>query len=81
MADSGRVGMAIIGIGRAGTIHINNCISNRRAELRYVIDIDVEKGKKFVADFNLDRTTVHPPSELSSVLGILMLQTFLLLVD
>ncbi|XP_065061517.1 myo-inositol 2-dehydrogenase-like [Rhopilema esculentum] len=69
MADNRRVGIAIIGIGRAGTIHVNNCISNRRVALRYVIDIDVEKGKKLVADLKLDRTTVHPPSEFSSVLA------------
>ncbi|XP_028140621.1 myo-inositol 2-dehydrogenase [Diabrotica virgifera virgifera] len=36
-------GVAIFGIGRAGTIHLLNLIGNRRANILYIVDDDVKK--------------------------------------
>jgi len=35
---SGRIGVAIIGAGRIGVVHLNNILSNQRFDLLYVVD-------------------------------------------
>lgn len=56
MADNGpalkRHGIAVIGMGRIGNIHLENLLSNPRAHVKYVVDVDpdvVERRLKLVA--------------------------------
>ena len=65
-----RVGIALIGLGRAGSIHFKNCIGNRRIDLRYLVDYDVNKCQKLIDISFLDGTKVLSPDQLMTALGI-----------
>ena len=68
--DSKRIGLALIGIGRAGTIHFNNSLASRRAEVRYIVDYDVSKCNKFIETNFLESTKTLSPDHLAIALGI-----------
>lgn len=61
------VGFVLFGLGRAGHIHANTLIRNPQARLKYIVDIDTDKAKKFVTSNYLD-TKVVTPSDLETVL-------------
>eukprot|EP00794_Sanderia_malayensis_P015318 gene15318-16895_t len=62
------IGIAILGVGRAGTIHFENCVKNKRVNLRYLVDIDVEKASKLVTDYRLKDTQAVGANNLQKVL-------------
>ncbi|XP_076274134.1 inositol 2-dehydrogenase-like [Rhynchophorus ferrugineus] len=52
-------GVAIFGIGRAGTIHLRNLLNNRRTELLYVVDDDVNKLQKIKNYYSINTNTTQ----------------------
>ncbi|XP_029195475.2 myo-inositol 2-dehydrogenase-like [Acropora millepora] len=54
------VGFALFGIGRAGIIHANTLIRDPQARLKYIVDVDEDKAKEFVASNFLDTKVVQP---------------------
>lgn len=62
------IGIAVFGLGRAGQIHSRNCMNNVRIDLRYVVEIDIEKARKFVLDNRLKETKIISPKEVDTVL-------------
>ncbi len=64
-----RIGVAVLGLGRAGTIHAKNCIVNPRVDLRYIVDLDVEKARCFATENKLLNTKALTPAEIGVVFG------------
>ena len=64
-----KVGMVLIGLGRAGSIHFYNCLGNRRIDLRYLVDYDVDKCKRLIDSSFLDNTEALAPDQLMKALG------------
>eukprot|EP00794_Sanderia_malayensis_P015319 gene15319-16896_t len=62
------IGIAIFGLGRAGSIHTKNCAKNKRIDLRYLVDLDVDNAKKFIADYKLKDAKPLAPKEINVVL-------------
>lgn len=55
---SGQIyGVAIFGIGRAGTLHISYLVNLKRVKLLYVVDDDTEKLQKIKSYYNIDTST------------------------
>ena len=64
-----RIGIAMIGLGRAGNIHFNNCLANRRVDIRYLVDYDVNKCQALIDVNFLDGTKALSPDQLKIALG------------
>lgn len=58
-----RVNLALFGLGRMGMIHLDNLTRNRSVNLKYIIDLDVEKGETLKAELNLINTTILHPED------------------
>ena len=43
-----RIGVAIFGLGRAGTIHAKNIIANPEFHLLYIVEEDLQRAETFV---------------------------------
>ena len=63
----GRVGIALFGIGRAGSIHIKNLAANPRVNVRWIVEEDVEKAKPHVAEYYLENTKIISNKEVNQV--------------
>lgn len=63
-----RVGIAVFGAGRAGTIHVPNVIANTRAKLLYVVEEDVAKAKQLLQNLKAEDVQVVRASEAAVVL-------------
>ena len=66
-------GIAILGLGRAGSIHFRNCLANRRVILKYLVELDAGRRKDIaltVALNRLDGIQIMEPSQLNVVLGM-----------
>jgi len=63
-----RIGIAMIGLGRAGNIHFSNCLANRRVDLRYLVDYDVNKCQALIDVNFLDGTQALSPDQLKIAL-------------
>ena len=50
---SGQVGIALFGLGRAGSIHFQNVLANYRVNLRYVVEKDTEKAQALLDKYGL----------------------------
>jgi len=55
---SEKVGVALFGVGRAGTIHLLNLLRNSRAVICYLIERDLTKARDIVEKYDLKDTTV-----------------------
>ncbi|XP_058954172.1 myo-inositol 2-dehydrogenase-like [Pocillopora verrucosa] len=67
MSHSSRIGFVVFGLGRAGVIHSTNLIRNPQATLKWIVDIDEDKAKKFVTENFMD-TQVIAPSDMDKAL-------------
>ena len=67
MIDASRTGLVMFGLGRAGQIHATNLVRNPRASLKWIVEIDEDKARKFAAA-NFTDTQVIPPSEMEKAL-------------
>lgn len=64
-----RLVAAICGIGRAGSIHLSNCIQNCMVKLKYLVDLDVEKIQNIKVEFYLEDVIVLQVDQFYKVLG------------
>ncbi len=53
--------MALCGLGRAGTIHLNNILANRRINLKYIVEGDESKWQPTIDKLNLTETKFLKP--------------------
>eukprot|EP01013_Petalomonas_cantuscygni_P018738 TRINITY_DN36254_c0_g1_i1.p1 TRINITY_DN36254_c0_g1~~TRINITY_DN36254_c0_g1_i1.p1 ORF type:complete len:375 (-),score=94.15 TRINITY_DN36254_c0_g1_i1:470-1504(-) len=65
-APSARLGLALFGLGRAGTIHAHNVVSNPETELLYIVELDLEKARAWAAAHS-PTTKVVASAEFESV--------------
>ena len=63
----GRHGIALFGMGRAGTIHFCNLIGNHRVNLLYIVDMDMEKVTQTLDDYNQKYVRVLMPQQSNQV--------------
>jgi len=66
-AERRRFSVAIVGMGRAGEIHIGNCRNNMRINIKYIVDIDTSKAHTLKQRYMLDDTTVVHADDFDSV--------------
>ena len=64
-----KYGLAICGVGRAGTIHTGNCYRNPRVEIKYFVEIDTAKAEQLKSSFGLEDTKVVNVDEIDIVLS------------
>ncbi|XP_077998521.1 inositol 2-dehydrogenase-like isoform X2 [Glandiceps talaboti] len=63
-----KLGFALFGLGRAGTIHTQNIIANYRTCLKWVVEEDLDKAQEFVKKYYLDDTQVASTQTICQVL-------------
>ncbi len=63
----GPIGIALFGLGRAGSIHIKNLRKNYRCELLYVVELDVNRALEVVEHFYMKDTRVVEPKNAEEV--------------
>jgi len=66
------LGVAIFGLGRAGTIHLTNVLKTRRLRIRYLVDCDEKKLEQVRAAQYLDaecRCVVSSPEAVKAVMA------------
>ena len=63
------IGLAILGLGRAGTIHFKNSRNSARASVKYLVDTDVGKCNDLVAKYRLKETVAIKPEQIDQVVG------------
>ena len=51
-----RIGVAIFGLGRAGSIHFQNILANYRVTLCYIVEKDIEKAHAIVDKYGLTKS-------------------------
>ncbi|XP_044173198.1 myo-inositol 2-dehydrogenase-like [Acropora millepora] len=68
MNSKSPVGFVLFGMGRIGHTHANSLIREPLAQLKYIVDVEVDKVREFVASNFLD-TKIVLPSELETVLA------------
>ena len=61
------VTLALFGLGRAGTIHLNNILSNRRVELKYIVENDEARWTTVKERLNLDHVRFVKPEAADEV--------------
>lgn len=62
MSHLSRIGFVVFGLGRAGTIHSMNLIRNPQTTLKWIVDVDEDKAKKFVTENFADAQVTAPSS-------------------
>lgn len=55
---SKRLNIAICGMGRAGHIHLGNCLQNYKIHLKYIVELDTKKADEIKEQFHLNETVV-----------------------
>ena len=64
---SERIGVALFGIGRAGTIHFLNLLGNHRVAIRYIVERDLNRATGIVRKYHLADTKVVDADDASEV--------------
>eukprot|EP00117_Sycon_ciliatum_P029825 scpid68075/ scgid23656/ Uncharacterized oxidoreductase YrbE len=66
---TGKFGVALFGVGRAGTIHFTNIIQRRRLDLLYLVDVFPERGEQLLEKnfMSADQTKVIPFQDCQQV--------------
>ena len=54
-----RLGVALVGSGRIGVVHMNNILSNQRFTLKYVVDVDLASAQRAAAKSPSAKPTVR----------------------
>jgi myo-inositol 2-dehydrogenase/D-chiro-inositol 1-dehydrogenase len=64
-----RHGIAVFGVGRAGTIHLRNVIANHRCRLLYLVDVNQRRMMELAEEYNLgEGVKTVTPEEKETVL-------------
>lgn len=66
-ASVGRVKLALFGLGRMGTIHIENMVKNHRVHISYLVDVDLKKACALKNEYFLDHTKIVSDEDSSTV--------------
>ena len=62
------IGVALFGLGRAGSIHFKNLVKNVRIDLKYLVEENVAVAEQFVVDYRLEDTAVLCSKDLDIVI-------------
>ncbi|XP_064630547.1 inositol 2-dehydrogenase-like [Lineus longissimus] len=62
-----KVGLAIIGMGRAGQIHLKNVIQNWRIRLLWMVDSDRAIAERLAGEYNLEGVSIATCDEVENV--------------
>ncbi|XP_046365309.2 uncharacterized oxidoreductase YrbE-like [Haliotis rufescens] len=62
-----KIGIAVLGLGRMGMVHMKNVMQSPRASLKWIVRNDVKEAQRFVDTFSLP-TRVTSPDNLDPVL-------------
>jgi len=73
-----QVGVVLIGVGRAGSIHANNLVKMPEVKLLYLVDIDIPRCEEMRAQYFLNDTQITTPDKLDDILPDNRLDTGLL---
>lgn len=57
-SEPATVTLALFGLGRMGTIHLENLVKHPQVNLAYIVDEDLEKAGKAKLDYNLEGTKI-----------------------
>ncbi len=63
----GQFGVALFGLGRAGSIHIENLRKNYRCRLLYVVELEVNRALEMVERQHMKETRVIEPKDAEEV--------------
>ena len=63
-----RYEIAICGMGRAGQIHLGNCMKNFKINVKYIVELDVEKAEKLKKEYMLTDTIIVHADMFDTVL-------------
>ena len=63
----GPIGVALFGLGRAGSIHIGNLRKNYRCQLLYVVEKEVNRAIETVEHYYMKDTRVLEPEDSEKV--------------
>lgn len=71
VSNSKRVGFALFGTGRIGTVHFQNLVINSgRVEVRWVVEEDTAKARALLEKYHLQgKVKVASTTEVEAVLG------------
>lgn len=62
-----RLGVALFGVGRAGTIHLLNLLWNQRAVIYYLVERDLDKARDIIQRYQMRDTTVVSADDTGQV--------------
>lgn len=65
----GHVGLALMGLGRAGKIHFKNAVKNARIDLRYLVEENVAIAEQLISDYRLTSTKAIQTNDVDMVLN------------
>ena len=63
----GPIGVALFGLGRAGSIHLHNLRKNYRCQLLYVVEKEVNRAIETVEHFHMKDTRVIDPEDSEKI--------------
>ena len=63
----GPIGVALFGIGRAGSIHLHNLRKNYRCQLLYVVEKEVNRAKEALKQYHMKNTRVIEPEDAEKI--------------
>ena len=63
------VGLALLGVGRIGQVHIGNLISNQRVDLKWIVEQNSDLAQEVTSQYGLtDKVKIASFDSLSQVL-------------
>ena len=62
-----KIGIAIFGLGRAGKIHLLNCIKHFKIRLVWLIDLDLNSCQDIISNYCLEGTKCCKPEDCQLV--------------
>lgn len=64
-----RYGIAICGLGRAGSIHTGNCVRHPKVDIKYFVELDLSRAEQVKKEYGLVGTKVVHSNDFNTVLG------------
>lgn len=63
-----RYGIAICGLGRAGSIHTGNCVRHPKVDIKYFVELDLSRAEQVKKEYGLVGTKVVHSNDFNTVL-------------
>ena len=67
ITTSSVIEVCIFGVGRAGTIHLKNLLTNPRARVIYIVEQDTKRADDLCATYRLEHTKVLAAADADTV--------------